>query len=235
MRKKLHIFYWFCQKPLFAWLTKSYPNSLRILATFSSSSLPTTLPTDWNVNQMRNYTPSTTTSHKSISNYRKKSVHHNFVRFPALGLKCDSFSRNFGLNWRASVLIALHFNFFIRAGLIFGSKFHGKLQSSKNPFDFQAPEYLSGVFQRRFPLKTTTDSIPLLQVDRFVNVAQKAWCWYFSGLDIITLCVFPKSSHLYVQNIFSTFHYNQKQKKPPRLAISWLPTPIVSWTQLTSF
>ena len=138
--------------------------------------LQTILPTDWNVNQMRNYTPSTTTSHKSISNYRKKSVDHNFVRFPALGLKCDSFSRNFGLNWRASVLIALHFNFFIRAGLIFGSKFHGKLQSSKNPFDFQAPEYLSGVFQRRFPLKTTTDSIPLLQVDRFVTVAQKSWC-----------------------------------------------------------
>ena len=110
--KNQHIFYWFCQKPLFAWLTKSYPNSLRILATFSSS-LPTTLPTDWNVNQMRNYMPSTTTSHKSISNYRKKSVHHNFVRFPALGLKCDSFSRNFGLNWRASVLIALHFNFFL--------------------------------------------------------------------------------------------------------------------------
>ena len=73
--------------------------------------LPTTLPTDWNVNQMRNYTPSTTASHKSISNYRKKSVDHNFVRFPALGLNCDSFSRNFGLNWRASVLIALHFNF----------------------------------------------------------------------------------------------------------------------------
>ena len=136
--------------------------------------LPTILPTDWNVNQMRNYTPSTTTSHKSISNYRKKSVDHNFVRFPALGLNCDSFSRNFGLNWRASVLIALHFNFFIRASLIFGSKIHGTLQSSKNPFDFQAPEYLSGVLQRRFPLKTTTDSIPLLQVDRFVNVAQKA-------------------------------------------------------------
>jgi len=107
----------------------------------------------------------------------------------------------------------------------------GETSSSQN----QAPEYLSGVLQRRFPLKTTNDSIPLLQVDRFVNVAQKSWCWYFSGLDIITLCVFPKSSHLYVQNIFSTFHYNQKQKKPPRLAISWLPTPIVSWTQLTSF
>merc|ERR1711999_39156 len=46
----------------------------------------------------------------------------------------------------------------------------GETSSSQN----QAPEYLSGVFQRRFPLKTTTDSIPLLQVDRFVNVAQKA-------------------------------------------------------------
>ena len=135
--------------------------------------LPTTLPTDWNVNQMRNYTPSTTASHKSISNYRKKSVDHNFVRFPALGLNCDSFSRNFGLNWRASVLIALHFNFFIRASLIFGSKIHCQPHSPNFFFDFQAPECLSGVLQRRFPLKTTNDSIPLLKVHRFVTVAQK--------------------------------------------------------------
>ena len=49
-----------------------------------------------------------------------------------------------------------------------------QLQSSKNTFDFQAPECLSGVLQRRFPLKTTNDSIPLLQVDRFVTVAQKS-------------------------------------------------------------
>merc|ERR1712107_101287 len=46
----------------------------------------------------------------------------------------------------------------------------GETSSSQN----QAPEYLSGVLQRRFPLKTTNDSIPLLQVDRFVNVAQKS-------------------------------------------------------------
>ena len=81
--------------------------------------------------------------------------------------------------------------FFIRASLIFVSKIRGKLQSPKNSFDFQAPECLSGVLQRRFPLKTTNDSISLLQVDRFVTVAQRLWCWYFSGLDIITLCVFP--------------------------------------------
>merc|ERR1711936_440293 len=38
----------------------------------------------------------------------------------------------------------------------------------------QTQECFSGVLQRRFPLKTTNDSIPLLQVDRFVTLAQKS-------------------------------------------------------------
>ena len=105
--------------------------------------------------------------------------------------------------------------FFIRASLIFVSKIRGKLQSPKNSFYFQAPECLSGVLQRRFPLKTTNDSIPLLQVDRFVTLAQSRDVDTFLALiSLPCTCVFPKSSHFYVQNIFSTFHYNQKQKKP---------------------